>query len=131
MGLRAEAVPVCGKAIRTLRNGFFSLKWIFSSAVLVVLPSGGRTSAQATNMVLLGHNDLGAPGDGGEGMAVQILDGRRILKIADPGTRNRLGVEHSTIPGIQLPSASCLLPIPASRRATHWAFPVTSPVVAD
>ncbi len=49
-------------------------------------------------MVLLGHNNLGGHGDGGEGMAIQSLDGRRILYLAHAGTQYCLSIVDVTNP---------------------------------
>ena len=46
-------------------------------------PNGSSNGAEAKNMRLLGHHDLGGFGNGGEGLGLQQLgDGRRVLYIA-------------------------------------------------
>ena len=58
---------------------FFYAGVVLAGVLLMVVPAGAQGSAQARNVVLVGHNNLNGHGDGGEGMAIQLLDGRRIL----------------------------------------------------
>ena len=56
-------------------------------------------SAMSKNMRLLGHNDLGGFGNGGEGMALQkARDGRRVLYIAHESAPKNFSVVDVTDP---------------------------------
>ena len=59
---------------------------------------GARADAEAKAMELLAHHDLGGNGDGGEGMAIQERDGRRILYLAHEGQKTCLSVVDVTDP---------------------------------
>src|ERR1700674_1151587 len=48
------------------------------------------------NIRLIAHDDLNGKGDGGEGMAIQQLSGRRILYLAHSGTEACLSIVDVT-----------------------------------
>jgi hypothetical protein len=79
--------------------------WILSATALCFCIGWGspRAAAQATaeakNVVLVGHNDLNGHGDGGEGLAIQQWpDGRRVLYLAHEGEDWCLSVVDVTHP---------------------------------
>lgn len=74
--------------------------WLFLAGFVLAVPRArARDTAQAKNMILVGHNDLNGHGDGGEGMAIQSLpNGRRILYIAHEGTQTCLSIVDVTHP---------------------------------
>lgn len=80
------------------------------AAVMMVLPGYTQPATQARNMALVGHNDLGGNGDGGEGLALQQRpDGQRLLYLAHEGTKTCLSivdVTHAEQPKLvnQIPS---------------------------
>src|SRR5438552_4154328 len=59
---------------------------------------GARADAEAKAMELVAHHELGGNGDGGEGMAIQQRDGRRILYLAHEGQKTCLSVLDVTDP---------------------------------
>src|SRR5262245_13111490 len=86
-----------------------------SLIILVILAHGGawaQSAAKASNVVLVGHNDLKGNGDGGEGLAIkQWPDGRRTLFLAHEGTKTCVSVLDVTRPEnptvlVQLPSSA-------------------------
>jgi hypothetical protein len=76
----------------------FHLGLIFASFFMMVVPAGAQASAQAKNVVLVGHNNLNGHGDGGEGLTLQLLDGRRILYLAHEGMQYCVSVVDVTNP---------------------------------
>jgi len=57
-----------------------------------------RADAEAKAMDLVAHHELGGNGDGGEGMAIQQRDGRRILYLAHEGQKTCLSIVDVTDP---------------------------------
>src|SRR5512140_169513 len=70
-----------------------------SVAILAAAPAiGARAETETRAMQLVAHHDLGGNGDGGEGMAIQERDGRRILYLAHEGQKTCLSVLDVTDP---------------------------------
>jgi hypothetical protein len=71
-----------------------------SAAMLVGAAAGAsaRADAEAKAMELVAHHELGGNGDGGEGMAIQEKDGRRILYLAHEGQKTCLSILDVTDP---------------------------------
>jgi hypothetical protein len=70
-------------------------------------------SADANNIVLVGHTDLNGHGDGGEGLVIQQRrDGRRVLYLAHEGQRICLSIVDVTHP--ENPVVINQLPSPAA-----------------
>jgi len=57
-----------------------------------------RADAEAKAMELVAHHELGGNCDGGEGMAIQQRDGRRILYLAHEGQKTCLSIVDVTDP---------------------------------
>lgn len=71
---------------------------LVSAVIVVAAPAVARAEAEAKAMQLVAHHDLGGNGDGGEGMALQERDGRRILYLAHEGQKTCLSVLDVTDP---------------------------------
>jgi hypothetical protein len=77
---------------------------LFAILLLLIGASGAGTplsaqeTAEFTNMRLLAHHDLNGNGDGGEGMVIQQIEGRRILYLAHESQRTCLSVLDVTDP---------------------------------
>jgi len=87
--------------IRTnLSSGFLSLVGLlFAIAVSTASPVFAQARAEAKNVVLVGHNDLNGNGDGGEGLVIQQWpDGRRVLYLANEGTKTCVSIVDVTRP---------------------------------
>lgn len=76
---------------------------VFATVVLISSSTQAQATAESSNMVLVGHNDLDGNGDGGEGLALhQLNDGRKILYFAHSGREQCLSVVDVTNPEIPL-----------------------------
>lgn len=120
-----------GQAGPVLQTVLFPVRFIFLASVLTAPSARAQAPAQAKNMILLAHNNLGGHGDGGEGMAIQILNGRRILYIAHEETKYCLSILDVTNPRdpellSQLPS-----PNPGVTRCNSLGLSGNVLVVAD
>jgi len=121
----------CGDAILTMRSILFFVGLILAAAIIIVPSAGAQTSAQAKNIILLGHNDLGGHGDGGEGMAIQALDGRRILYIAHEGAQYCLSIVDVTNPRDPVLLNNLPSPNPGVTRCNSLGLSGNVLVVAD
>jgi hypothetical protein len=70
---------------------------VAAALAALAAPSGraatGGGAAEARNLELVAHHDLGGRGDGGEGLAIQARpDGRRLLYLAHEGQKTCLSV---------------------------------------
>jgi hypothetical protein len=73
--------------------------YVLALAGFVLPPLSAQPTAEANNMVLVGHNDLNGNGDGGEGLAIQQWpDGRRILYLAHEGQKTCVSIIDVTHP---------------------------------
>jgi hypothetical protein len=71
-----------------------------------------QRDADARNMALVGHNDLGGHGDGGEGLALQLWpDGRRVLYLAHEAPQRCVSIIDVTTP--EKPALINQLPSPS------------------
>jgi hypothetical protein len=78
---------------------FLRLAAVAFLPLTLALPSFAQQGAVAMNMALVGHNDLNGNGDGGEGMAIQLLPGgRRIVYLAHEGQKTCVSVIDVTRP---------------------------------
>src|SRR5262245_46728633 len=96
-----------------MKNALFVITLLCTVAVVAMVGIlRAQSSAEARNMVLVGHNDLGGKGDGGEGLALQQLpDGRRVLYLAHEAPERCLSIIDFTLPEQpqlvnQIPSAA-------------------------
>lgn len=74
---------------------------LLATLLLTTLASSvfAQSTAEFSNMELVGHNDLAGNGDGGEGLALQQLaDGRKILYFAHSAREQCLSVIDVTEP---------------------------------
>jgi hypothetical protein len=88
-------------------------------AAIAAAPSlaSGDAGAEAKNMELVAHHDLGGKGDGGEGLALQERpDGRRILYLAHEGQKTCLSVLDVTRPASPVLLAQLPSPAPGIAR---------------
>jgi hypothetical protein len=69
-----------------------------------------QSAAESNSVELVGHTDLNGNGDGGEGLAIQQIPGRRILYLAHEGQKTCLSIIDVTRP--ESPTVINQLPVP-------------------
>ncbi len=74
------------------------LAGVLVGSVAVCSPLRAQEAAEFKDMRLLAHHDLNGHGDGGEGMAIQQIDGRRILYLAHESQQTCLSILDVTNP---------------------------------
>jgi hypothetical protein len=80
------------------------------SIAMFAVPARAQRAAEARNMEQLSQLDLDGHGDGGEGLALQLKDGRRLLYLAHEGQKTCLSVVDVTNP--RYPALVAQLPSP-------------------
>ena len=80
------------------------------SITMLAIPAHAQRAAEAKDMEQLSQLDLNGHGDGGEGLALQLKDGRRILYLAHEGQKTCLSVVDVTDP--RAPALVAQLPSP-------------------
>ncbi|HTX53653.1 MAG TPA: hypothetical protein VMD08_09590 [Candidatus Baltobacteraceae bacterium] len=76
----------------------FLFAGMFAGCLGICAPVHAQVAAESKDMRLLAHHDLNGQGDGGEGMALQAIEGRRILYLAHESQKTCLSILDVTNP---------------------------------